>query len=262
MKTLYESILRPEMDVEQAVELMPILKKHHWCVKAAYWKGTTLRVVFDGRGYMDEFDEVAEELNCKKFSVYPWAIITSKKPLNGFTIDAETRIDITAPELNGCKLSTKQMAVMISNPKGVQKVKVINCDFDTHAVCFNNMDGITLTDNNFNDVTTLTLKHVGPKIEKIVLGWNLITNHKGRWSTYPRPAGKPDPNMDPFKDLGLNKHFKNLTDFNVALGTSADDDYISFSTRYKRKSSDWGVVRQLELTNGWQCNIINDARCL
>lgn len=259
MRSLYESILRPEIDVEQAVELMPILKKHHWYVKDAYWKGKTLRVVFDGRGYMDEFDEVAEELQCKNFSVYPWAIIASKKPLEGFTIDAETRIDITAPKLKGCSLTTKSMAITINCPKNVQKVEVTNCDFHSHTLCFDNTNGMTLVGNDFNDVTRLSLKHVGPRIEKIVLGWNLVTNHKDRWTTYPRPSGEPDPNMDPFKDLGLNKHFKNLTDLNIALGTGGNDCYISFSTSYKRGRYDWGVMNQVDLTNGFQCNVIKGA---
>ena len=261
MKPLYESIIRPDVEVEQAVELMPVLKKHHWYVKDAYWVGKTLRVVFDGRGYMEEFDEVAEELHCKNFSVYPWAIITSKKPLDGFTITAETRLDITAPELKGCRLTSKQ-GTMITTPKGAQKVKIINCDFLSRRLCFNNTDGMTLTGNNFNDVEMLVLKHVGPKIEKIVLGWNLVTNNKGKWTTYPRPSGSPNPDMDPFKDLGLNKHFKNLTDLDIALGTGGEDDYISFSTRYKRGRYDWGVMGQVDLTNGFQCNIIKDARCV
>lgn len=262
MKTLYESILRPEIDVMQAVELKPILRKHGWFVKEAHWEGNMLRLVFDGRGYMDDIDEVSAELNCKKFSVYPWAIITSKTPMDGYTIEAETRIDITAPKLTGCKLSTKQMAVMITKPKNVSKLEVTNCDFNTHSVCFSNMDGVTLSGNNFHEVEFLTLKHVGPKIEKIVLGWNLVTNYKGKWTTYPRPTGKPDPNMDPIKDLGLYKHFKNLTDLKIALGTTADDDYISFSNRYKRGRYDWGTDAQLDLTNGWQCNVIKDARCV
>lgn len=258
MKSLYESILRPEIDVKHAVEIVSILRKHGWYVKDAYWKGGTLCIVFDGRGYMDDFDEVAEELQCKNFNIYPWAIITSKKPLDGFTIEAATRLDITAPELKGCRLSSTQ-GTTITASKGIQKVKVINCDLLSKSLCFNNTDGMTLTGNNFNDVEILTLKHVGPRIEKIVLGWNLVTNNKGRWTTYPRPSGEPDPNMDPFKDLGLNKHFKNLTDLNITLGTGGNDCYISFSTSYKRGRYDWGVMNQVDLTNGFQCNVIKGA---
>lgn len=262
MKPLFESILRPEQDIEHAVEIKSILRKYYWTVKDAYWKGNTLRVVFDGRGYMDDFDKVAEELNCKSFSVYPWAIIKSDTPLEGFSIDAETRLDITAPEIRGCKLQANQQRVKITNPDGVKKVKVVNCDFITNHLCFNKMDGVTLSGNNFRDVKVLTLTHVGPKIEKIVLGWNLVTNAKGGWRTYPAPPGKPDPNMNPFKDLGLDKHFKNLTDLNIASELGADDMYITFSDNYKRGPHDWGVFAQVNLTSGWQCNVIKDARCV
>ena len=263
MRNLYESILRPDDDIVQSVEVESILKKHGWWYKNVKWEGKTLVVINSGeRVYLDELDEVAEELNCRSFRVYPWAVISAKKPLDGLTIQAETRIDITAPKVTGCKFITKQMGVTITKPKDTPKLVVTNCDFNTRHVSFDRMDGVTLSGNNFNDVEFLTLKHVGPKIEKIVLGWNLVTNNKGKWSTYPYPKGQPDPNMDPFKDLGLDKHFKNLTDLNIALGTGGNDEYISFSTRYKRRAHDWGVRTQVNLNSGWQCNVINDARCI
>lgn len=263
MRNLYESILRPDDDVTQSVEFEAVLKKYGWWYKTAKWEGKTLCVSYPSeRVYLDDLDKVAEELHCRSFKIYPWAIIKTSGPLDGLEIQAGTRIDITAPKVTGCKF-TAQQGVTISPQKDTRKLEVTNCDFNTTRLCFDRMDGVALSGNNFNQITYLTLKHVGSKIERIVLGWNLITiDPKGRWSTYPYPKGQPDPNMDPFKSLGLNKHFKNLTDFAVAAGTGGDDEYISFSTRYKQGAHDWGVMKQVNLNSGWQCNVIKDARCI
>lgn len=260
MKTLYESILNnPEDDLMRVVELKSILRKHEWLlIKDAYWQNKTIHVVFDGQGYMDDLDEVAEELKCKNFSIYPGAIITSKKPLEGFSIDAQIGFEITAPELRNCKLEAKRDRITIINPKG--NIKLTNCDFITRTLCFSDVNDIKLTGNNFDQIENLTLKHIGPKIEKIVLGWNLVTNDKGKWVTYPEPDGKPDPDMNPFKDLGLDKHFKHLTMLNIASEVTGDGKYISFLKQYKYGKHDWGIATQVELTSGWQCNVIRDVR--
>lgn len=263
MRPLYESILRPDDDILQAVEFEDVLKKYGWWYKSAKWEGKTLCISYPSeRVYLDDLDKVAAELKCRSFKIYPWAIIKTSDPLDGLEIQAETRIDITAPKVTGCRFTARQ-GVSMTQPKDIRKLEVANCDFNTSHLCFDKMDGVTLSGNNFNQITSLTLKHVGSKIEKIVLDWNLVTiDSKGRWSTYPYPKGQPDPNMDPFKLLGLNKHFKNLTDFHIAAGTSGEDDYISFSTRYKRGAHDWGVMKQVNLNSGWQCNVIKDARCI
>ena len=264
MRTLYESILRPDDDLTQAVEYESVLKKYGWRYKTAKWEGKTLCISYPGeRVYLDNLDEVATELHCRSFKIYPWAIIKASGPLDGISVQAETRIDITAPKITGCKFKTNQMGVTITQPNNIRKLEVTNCDLDTTRLCFDRMDGVTLSGNNFNQITNLALKHVGSRIERIILGWNIVTiNSKGKWSIYPHPKGQPDPNMDPFKSLGLDKHFKNLTDFNIAAGTGGDDEYISFSTRYKRGPHDWSVMKQVNLNSGWQCNVIKDARCI
>lgn len=263
MKSLYESILRPDDDILQEVELKPVLRKYGWHVQDAYWKGKTLRLVFDGRGYMDDINEVAEELHCKNFSVYPWAIITSKKPLEGFTIDAETKLDITAPKIKGCDLTAKTMGITIIQPNDVRKVEVVNCDFHSFSLCLRNTDGMTLVGNNFDEVTTLDLNNVGPKIEKIVMSWNFITNElcNGVWSTYPYPKGEPKMDLDPMKALGLDKHFKNVNRIDIAGGKrSGHPDHLEFVRagnrmydRYEDRYTSLGQgIKVKYLESGWQ----------
>lgn len=264
MKNLYESILRPDAigtAVQQTVEVEAVLKKHRWFYKSYRWEGKTLKVIFDGRGYMDDFGAVAEELGCKSFDIYPWAIISGVKQLDGFEIKAATRLDITCNDIQNSSL-TAGHCVTIFAPKKNEKVKLVRNDIHSGHFRLDGIDGATMVGNDFDEVDFLTLRKIGPKIEKIVLGWNLVTNYKDRWTTYPRPAGKPDPAMDPLKSLGLDKHFKNLTDFTVALTTGGNDDYITFSTRYKQKRHDWGIDELIDLDNGFQAKVVKDARCV
>lgn len=264
MKNLYESILRPDdldNDTVQVAEIESIFKKYHWRPKSYSWEGKTLKIVFDGRGYMDDFDKVAAELHCKNFNIYPWALITSSTPLDGFKITAETRLDITCSEVKNCDL-TADIQVEIIAPRANEKIKLIRNDIHSYSMRLQGIDGATMVGNDFSDVKRLTLAHVGPKIERIVLGWNFVTSTKGHWSTYPYPKGDPDPAMDPFKSLGLDKHFKNLEYLNIAAGTGGTDDYIFFTTNHGYKSTDWDIQKTMKLNNGYLAVVKNDARCI
>lgn len=264
MKNLYESILRPNADVQvmQQVELDAILKKHHWYVESAYWQGNALKITFDGRGYMDNIDKVAEDLKCKNFIVYPWAIVSAAK-LDGYSIKAGTRLDITCQDIQNCVLEAGHR-VTISGKSDKDKLKLVRNDFVSKALRLNNMNGATMVGNDFDQIESLTITRMGPKIEKIVLDWNYVTNNKGAWLTYPRPSGSPDLDLDPIKSLGLDKHFRNLQNFTLSLGCGGSEDYIQFNAsgqrRYKR--FDWGVDGLWDLNNGWQAVVIKDARCV
>lgn len=264
MRALYESILRPDVETHamQAVELDAILKKYHWYVKSASWQGNALKVVFDGRGYMDDFEEVSKELKCKNFIVYPWAIINATK-LDGYTISAATRLDITCSDIQNCVLGAGHR-VMISGKNDKDKIKLVRNEIDSKALRLNNLNGATMTGNDFGQVEDLTITRMGPKIENIVLGWNYVTRNKNAWTTYPRPAGKPDPDLNPIKSLGLDKHFRNIQKFTLSLGCTGNEDYIRFSApgQYRHGRFDWGVDGLVELNNGWQAVVIKDARCV
>ena len=243
MRTLYESVLRPDVDVnaKQIVELDSILKKHHWYPQSAEWQGNALKLVFDGRGYMDDIDKVAEELHCKNFIIYPWAIITATR-LDGYSLKAATRLDITCADIQNCVLEAGHR-VTISGKSDKDKLKLVRNEFISNALRLNKLNGATMVGNDFGRIEDLTITRMGSKIENIVLDWNYITHHKDIWTTYPRPAGKPDPDLNPIKALGLDKHFRNLQKLTLSLSCSGDDSYLRFSapgkTRYKR--FDWGV---------------------
>ena len=266
MKNLYESILRPsgiDDAVVSEVELQTVLKKYHWFTESARFEGDTLKVVFDGRGYMDDFEKVAEALHCKSFDVYPWAIIEAKN-LDGYKIKAATRLDITCTNIQNCVLEAGHR-IMISGNNDNDKIKLIRNDFISRALCLNRLNGATMAGNDFGQIEDLTITHMGPKIENIALGWNYVTRDKNKWTTYPRPAGKPDPDLDPIKSLGLDKHFKNLKGLTLSLGCSGTEDYIQFNApggRPKYSRNDWGVDALCNLNSGWQAVAIRDARCV
>lgn len=266
MKKLYESILRPDSiddTVVGEVELQAVLKRYRWLTKSARFNGDTLKVVFDGRGYMDDFEKVAEALHCKSFDVYPWAIIEAKN-LDGYRIKAATRLDITCANIQNCVLEAGHR-VMISGNNSNDKIKLVRNEFISNALRLNRLNGATMVGNDFGQIGNLTITHMGPKIEKIALGWNYVTRYKNAWTTYPRPDGKPDLDLDPLKSLGLDKHFKNLKSLTLSLGCTGTEDYIQFNTpdsprKYGRY--DWGVDGLYNLNSGWQTVIIKDARCV
>lgn len=266
MRTLYESVLRPDQtdrDISRQVELMPLLKKYHWFVKSARWDGDTVKLVFDGRGYMDDFERVAEELQCCSFDVYPWAIISGVKKLDGFALKAATRLDIRCDDIQNCKLIAGHRVTI--RPDKTKIIKMVRNSFETHALRLNNFDRTVLASNNFNQIEQLTIDHFGSKVNNIVLNWNVITQKDNKWVTYPRPTGQPDPSIDPLRTLGIDKHFKNLDNVKIALNTGGDDCYIDLnspSANYRHKQFDWGVDKIVDYNNGWQLAVIRDARCI
>lgn len=267
MKPLYESILRPgniEDDVIGDVELQSILKKYRWFYESAHFEGKTLKITFDGRGYMDNFEKVATELRCKSFSVWPWAIVRDVDKLDGYELEAGTRLDIYCSDIQNCKL-TAGHRLLISGDSDTSKLKIVRNQVNSAAMMIQRMNGATMTGNDFNKVTRLTITSPGKAIEKIVLGWNIVSKTNKGWSTYPQPEGKFDPDMDPIKSLGLDKHFRNLDTLTISSGMTAFEDYLQFTApnyKYKYKRSDWGVDFCKTLTNGWQATAIKDARCI
>ena len=266
MRNLFESILRPDDDILQGVEFESVLKKYHWRYKRAEWQGKTLYVVFDGRGYMDDLDKVAEELNCRSFKIYPWAIINTSGPLDGIVVQAETRIDITAPKVTGCKFICKQPLTIRPSSKASKPTYSHN-DFECEMIEMVGIDGVTFSGNNFNNIDTIHLTKVGPRIEKIVMSWNFITNELkgGIWSTYPRPKGEPKLDLNPLKALGLDKHFKNVKRLQISGGlNSGYPDKLVFTLpsyefyqEYTKRYSDIsrGIDRVEMLSSGWQLMI-------
>ena len=263
MRTLYESILRPDDDIESAVELEPILKKYGWWYKSAIWEGKTLVISNPHeRVYLNDFDKVMEELHCKSIRVWPWALISASGPIDGIEIEAGTRIDITAPKVTGCVLRCKQYVTIYQPKENIKPVYTHN-DFQTRVLHMDGVDGITFAGNNFDNIEILKLERVGPKIEKIVMSWNFITNELqgGIWSTYPRPKGEPKLDLDPMKALGLNKHFKNINRFEISGGKrSGFPEHLEFVcpgnpafNRYKDGYSDLRQgIKVKYLTSGWQ----------
>lgn len=264
MKTLFESMMRPDVETSQAVEFEAVLKKYRWLYKSAKWEGKTLCISDPGnRVYLDDLDKVAEELNCKSFKIYPWAIIETSGTLDGLTIEAGTRIDIKAPKVTGCKLQCPQQ-VTIKTPDKSQKPIYTNNDFVTKFIDIEGVNGVTFSGNNFNDVIQLELTKVGPKIENIVMSWNFITNKLsgGVWSTYPKPNGAPKMDLDPMKALGLDRHFKNVTRLIIAggkhSGTQAHLEFVNKgSSQYNHYRDGYyevgmGIMDVKYLTSGWQ----------
>jgi len=255
--------MRPELDVVQGVETESVLKSHHWWgIQKIEWVGKTLKVVFDGRGYMPELDKVAEELGTKSFLIYPWAIVQDVDKLDGFTIQAATRLDITCGDIENCKLIAGHALRVIVPKREGGVLKFVRNDVDSLYMGMSGINRGILAGNHLDKINRLVLTHIGPKIEKIVGGWNLLEIKNDKFSTWPRPKGTVDTSLDPLASLGLNKHFKNLDDFSIAKGTGGNDCYINVTKKFPARHGDWGIDRIVELNNGWQMTIRNDARCI
>lgn len=267
MRSLYESIMRPndiEDEVIGDVELQSILKKYHWFYESAHFEGKTLKIIFNGRGHMDDFEKVATELHCKSFSVWPRAVIRGANKLDGYELEAGTQLDIYCQDIQNCKL-TAGHRLLISGDSNTPKLKMVRNQVNSTAMTIRRMNGVTMTGNDFNKVIHLTITNPGKTIEKIVLGWNIVSKTDEGWSTYPRPKGEFDPNIDPIKSLSLDKYFRNLDIFTISFGTTAFEDYLRFTApnyKYKHKKTDWGIDFCKTLTNGWQATAIKDARCI
>lgn len=261
MRNLYESIMHPELDVVRGVEAESILKSHHWWgVKSVEWIGKTLKVIFNGRGYMPDFLEVAEELGTKSFHICPWAIIDDIPELDGFDIRATTKLDIHCPKIKNCTLKAGHRVSIFMKHNGT--LDFVRNDIQCTDLLLDNINRGTFVGNKFDEIDRLALSHVGPTIDKRVVSWNILSVHNGKWATWPVPKEKVDLKLDPLKTLGLDKHFKNVKDFKVARSTSSDDIYIWASRGYKRNRYDWGIRALVDLDNGWQLRVESDARSI
>lgn len=266
-----ESILSdPDLTVSRSVEINDILKKHYCAtsLKKADWDGNTLRLIYDGYGYLYELQDLMDELSCKSICVYPQIVIRETPVLDGLSIKCATRCQVSGSIVKNCLFEdgawtyrTSRMGISFTAPKN-GFLEISDTTIKSAYLKFANVERAKLLRNNFDDVERLTLTYVGKMIQKIVEKWNLCTIKDGEIKTYPYPAGQFDPNMDPLKALGLDKHFKNLTQLQIATKTGGDKNYILFEKNTSRKATDFEVTTYKPMNNGWTAMIVHCANML
>lgn len=266
---ILEGIMNPEDDAIQAVEVDSLLKKHycHTGLKSHKWIGSQLQLIYDGYGYLYEFNDLAKDLGCKRFKVYPQAIIRETPVLDNVHLEVATRIQISDCKItncsfeDGCFPGTGRMGCYVGADKS-GNLTIKDSTFNVKHLVLRNVTKAQLSGNDFSQVESLALTGVGPLIQRIVEKWNICTIDKNSFTSYPRPKGEFNPNIDPIKLLGLDKHFKNLNRLAIALGTSGNNNYILYTKDTTYKKFDWGVDTYQEMSNGWKMLLMRDARCL
>jgi hypothetical protein len=260
MKSLYESILdNPSAELDKDIDLKLVLKKYHWYYKKASWKGDTLYVVFDGRGYMDDFVAVMNELNCKKVEVYPWAIIDNAQELKDFTIKAATRVDIYADTLQNCTFIAGSRVTI--DPRG-KRLTMAKCNIESGGLRLNDIDDVVLRNNNFDKIDSLTLSNVGSHIESCVLDWGIVKLKGSAWTTYGATGVEPTFNPVDCIEKQLGAKFKRLSSLTIAKQTGGDNIFVRAYSVNTHKRFDWGISNLTDLTNGWQIWAESDARSI
>lgn len=261
MKTL-ESILNIgdlEDDVRRGAELPGVLKKYRWDTISADWTGPkSIKLAFDGRGYMPYASKVISELQVDKIEVYPWAIVSTTQALKDCEIIAKTRCDVrtTAP-IENCRFEGP-MGIMLQPKLGTLELK--NVKIGSQNLRLDNIERGKFVGCDFSEVTRLTLTHVGPKIQNIIESWNIALIRGNEIVGYPYPKERPHGDLDPLKTLGLDKYFKNLTYFAVCCETYGNSGALIFNKKDKVKSGDWDVACVYEFNSGWQVHRKQDAR--
>lgn len=260
MKSLYESLLDPDdLDVRvlQAAELDSILEKYVWNVKSARFDGDVLRIIGKDRLVINKFDELAKELHCRKFFMFPQVQLMADE-LDGLELEVETNLQIYCENIKNCVLTAG--AALTIQGKPTNKVKMINNTVHAQLMKFLYLNGAVMAGNDFDDVTLLSLEEYGKKIDDRVMSMNLVSKRNGRYSYCPRPEKDVDPKLDPLKWMGLDRHFKNIKQITFALAKDRESDYLCFYRSHPYKQWDWGIQRVEDLDSGWQAVIKQDAR--
>ncbi len=271
---VFEGVMNnAEQDVVDSVELTSILKKHgsQSFLKDAKWddRGRALRLIYDGYGYMYEVQDLAADLKCNEIRVYPQAIIRETLSLKNMYLGAATQIRFDdACKIENCVLADGDWTYNVGRG-GITlradksgNLEVRNSTFKCKRLKMSGVTKAKLQGNDFNEVEYLALTNVGPTIQRIIERWNFCTIKNNSFTSYPYPKGQFSPDIDPIKELGLDRHFKNLDTLCIAISTNGDKKYIRYERESTYKRFDWGVDKLETLSNGWQLTLINDPRII